>query len=158
MNKYLVAVLFAGILSGCDLSQPPMSMLQTVNAGDREIDLTRITDPALIVVGASLYQRNCASCHGDKAEGNPGWRAPDGGAFFPPPALNGKGSGHAWHHSREWFAEHIGNGSGPQGKMPGWKDKFSQREIESIVAWIQAQWPDEVYHAWYKDQQAKLKR
>ena len=33
--------------------------------------------------------------------------------------------------------------------MPGWKDKLSDREIKLILTWITAQWPDELYTAWY---------
>jgi len=151
MGKYIVAIIVTGLLLGCDSSQP----LPTVDKQGAGASLARVTDPAIIVAGASLYQRHCAECHGDDAEGDAGWRQRDSDGFFPPPPLNG--SGHAWHHSRGWLTQLINDGTRPRGKMPGWEDKLSQKEIASIVAWIQAQWPDKVYELWHEQQLAGLK-
>ncbi len=152
MNKYIVTAMLAGLLSGCDAFQ---SSSQTLQQTDKT-GLERETDPAVIVAGASLYQRHCAACHGDNAEGDADWRQRDAEGKFPPPPLNG--AGHAWHHSTQRLVEMVAEGTEPQGKMPGWQGKLSQKEIESIVAWLQAQWSDLVYDTWRERQQAKLKR
>ena len=34
------------------------------------------------------------------------------------------------------------------GNMPAWKDKLSDNEIDAILEWIKAQWPDNIYWAW----------
>ena len=150
MNKYIVTAIVASLLSGCDVIQG-LSPQQADRA-----ELARVTDPAVIVAGASLYQRHCAECHGKNAEGDASWRQRDADGKYPPPPLNGRG--HAWHHSKQRLIEMIAEGSGPRGAMPAWQGKLSQKEMESIVAWLQAQWPDMIYDAWYERQQAKLKR
>jgi len=152
MNKYLVTALLAGLLSGCDeLQNSSRALLATDKMG-----LERVTDPAVIVAGASLYQRHCVECHGDNAEGNADWRQRDADGKFPPPPLNG--AGHAWHHSTQKLVEMVAEGNEPLGNMPGWQGRLSQKEMESIVAWLQAQWPDLVYDTWRERQLAKLKR
>ena len=32
--------------------------------------------------------------------------------------------------------------------MPAWKDKLSDNDIEAVIAWIQARWPEDVYKSW----------
>jgi len=102
--------------------------------------------------GLKLYQKNCASCHGKNAEGTPDWRKTEDDGMFPPPPLNG--TGHTWHHPTKVLVNLIKNGTAKiGGKMPAWKDKLSDQEINDILAWIKAQWPDEIYAAWYTNDQ-----
>ena len=102
--------------------------------------------------GLKLYQKNCASCHGKNAEGTPDWRKTEDDGMFPPPPLNG--TGHTWHHPTKVLVNLIKNGTAKiGGKMPAWKDKLSDQEINDILTWIKAQWPDEIYTAWYNNNQ-----
>lgn len=149
MNKYIVTVMLASVLSGCDVFQGS-SLQQAEEAG-----LVRVTDPAVIVAGASLYQRHCAECHGDNAEGDADWRQRNDEGKYPPPPLNGRG--HAWHHSKQRLVEMIAEGSGPGGNMPAWEGKLNHGEMESVIAWLQAQWPDMIYDVWQERQLVKLK-
>ena len=34
------------------------------------------TDPVIVALGASVYEANCASCHGANLEGQANWRSP----------------------------------------------------------------------------------
>lgn len=98
--------------------------------------------------GARLYQQNCATCHGKNGEGADNWRKPDADGKNPAPPLNG--TGHSWHHSNKSLINTIKNGTGKiGGNMPAWKDKLPESEIKLILTWITAQWPDEIYSAWY---------
>ena len=98
--------------------------------------------------GQRLFQKNCAICHGKQGEGANNWRKPDANGKNPAPPLNGRG--HTWHHSTQSLENTIKNGTAKiGGNMPGWKDKLSDREIKLILTWITAQWPDELYTAWY---------
>lgn len=99
--------------------------------------------------GGKLYQENCATCHGNRAQGMPNWtkRGPDG--KYPAPPLNG--TGHAWHHAKPALARTIRQGTLKiGGSMPPWGDKLSGNDIDDIIAWIILQWPDEIYDVWSK--------
>lgn len=110
--------------------------------------IQRTVDPVKFSQGQKLYQLNCASCHGKFAEGDKNWRIPDEQGKNSAPPLNG--TGHTWHHSSQSLTNTIMNGTGKiGGNMPAWKDKLSESEIKLILIWIKAQWPDELYTAWY---------
>lgn len=110
--------------------------------------VTRDIDPVQYSQGRRLFQLNCAVCHGKQGEGAPNWRTPDKNGKNPAPPLNG--TGHTWHHSTRALVNVIRNGTGKiGGNMPAWKDKLSNSEIKLILSWITAQWPDELYTAWY---------
>lgn len=110
--------------------------------------IKRTVDPITYSKGARLYQLNCATCHGKQGEGAEIWRKPDDEGKNPAPPLNG--TGHSWHHSTKSLTNTIKNGTANLGgNMPAWKDKLSESEIKLILTWIKAQWPDELYTAWY---------
>ncbi|WP_246540041.1 c-type cytochrome [sulfur-oxidizing endosymbiont of Gigantopelta aegis] len=96
---------------------------------------------AQIDKGADIFKNNCASCHGDNAQGT----TPDN----PAPALNG--TAHAWHHPLKMLRQSVRNGSIPLGgTMPPFKDKLNADEIDASIAFFQSQWKDEIYEAWIK--------
>jgi mono/diheme cytochrome c family protein len=42
------------------------------------------------------------------------------------------------------------------GSMPAWGDKLTEQDMDDVIAWFQAKWPDELYTAWYRnDQQSR---
>jgi mono/diheme cytochrome c family protein len=110
---------------------------------------------AVVQAGKKLYQKNCTVCHGLKGEGDQKWRQRNVDGTWPAPPLNG--SGHSWHHPRTWLFNFIKNGSPPgRGNMPAWKDKLSDKEIESVLAYIQSMWPEVVFNEWVEiDQRSK---
>ena len=111
--------------------------------------------PASPLSGQTLFLKHCASCHGEQAQGAPDWHKvrPDGS--WPPPPLNG--TAHSWHHPHAVLMDVIRNGSTDSGgKMPAWKDKLGDREIESIISWFQSLWPAEILKTWQEmDTRAK---
>ena len=50
----------------------------------------------------------------------------------------------------------IGEGTAKLGGgMPAWKGKFSEDDIEAVIAWFQSRWPEEVYQSWaFMDEKA----
>ncbi len=103
--------------------------------------------PAQIQQGKPLYQQHCAACHGDQGQATPNWRSPDSSGHYPPPPLNG--SAHTWHHSLNVLRRTVREGGARLGgQMPGFKDKLNDREIDEILAWVQNQWPDQIYQVW----------
>lgn len=137
------------LVSGCD--KPDASGTQQASATEAvEIKVPpRNRDFKQILRGGRIYQQNCAICHGKLAQGVSDWRQRDANGKFPPPPLNG--TGHTWHHPTEVLVDIIRNGTGKLGgNMPAWKDKLTDQEIEDVLAWIKAQWPDETYANWYQ--------
>ncbi|MDJ0776997.1 MAG: thioredoxin fold domain-containing protein [Gammaproteobacteria bacterium] len=100
--------------------------------------------------GEPLYQRNCAVCHGVNGEATPDWKTRDANGNYPPPPLNG--SAHTWHHDMDVLRRTIREG-GQQlgGVMPGFEGRLNGAQIDSIIAFFQSQWPDEIYARWAKN-------
>jgi len=98
-------------------------------------------------MGRAVFTRNCAACHGEKAQGNPDWKKALPDTQDPPPALNG--TAHAWHHPLKILKRTIDMGGVPLGgKMPPFKGKLSDAEKEAAIAYFQSFWNDKIYTAW----------
>ncbi len=105
-----------------------------------------------LALGEQIYRQNCAACHGAAGEGDLNWRQRDERGMFPPPPLNG--SGHTWHHPMADLMSFIRDGSPPgKGRMPAWKHRLSDTEIQAVIYWLQSQWPDELYEVWLRTQE-----
>jgi mono/diheme cytochrome c family protein len=122
----------------------------SVKPKEKVVMYERQFDMSQIVRGGQIFKQNCASCHGDNAEGANDWRKRDAQGKLPAPPLNG--TGHAWHHPMRALKQTIYYGTARiGGSMPGWKDKLSEAQVDDILAWLQAKWPDEVYQAWARN-------
>ena len=97
------------------------------------------SDVKKIDTGKNIFNKNCAACHGKKAEGR---------ASFP--ALNGKG--HVGHHSPKKLLTQITNGGGG---MPAFKSKLSKQEREFVLIYLHSIWPNRVKH--HYDKKFKIK-
>lgn len=144
--RYMMLLKFTGFIL--------FPLMFFVSCSDKEevskekLVIDRKVDPVQYSRGARLYQLNCAKCHGKNAEGTPNWRKTGDDGMHPPPPLNG--TGHTWHHPTKVLVNLIKNGTAKiGGKMPAWKDKLSDQQINDILTWVKAQWTDEVYAAWY---------
>jgi len=97
--------------------------------------------------GKALFTENCATCHGKNAEGTKEWKKRDAKGKLSPPPLDG--TAHAWHHPIKILRKVVREGGIKiGGVMPAFKEKLSEAEIDSIIAWLQTKWPDKVYAAW----------
>lgn len=110
-----------------------------------------------ITQGARVFQENCTSCHGKRAEGAPDWRKPGPDGNYPAPPLDG--TGHGWHHPLKILFQVVNKGSpGGQGTMPAWGGKLSDDEMIAAIAWFQSKWPEEIYAAWMQRELASYKQ
>lgn len=100
-----------------------------------------------VTQGEQLFRQNCASCHGQNAEATPSWKQTDTDGNFPPPPLNG--TAHAWHHDLNLLRRTIREGGQELGGvMPGFEDKLNAAQIDSVIAFFQSKWPDDIYQRW----------
>lgn len=98
--------------------------------------------------GNSLFQENCAICHGANAQGlADDWRVRDSNGNLPPPPLNG--TAHTWHHSLDLLDQIIAEGGVLyEGNMPGFSGQLSREDRRAVIAYFQSFWTDEIYNAW----------
>jgi len=116
------------------------------------IDPENATQAAL---GAQVYGTHCASCHGDRLQGQPNWqsRRPDGKLPAPPHDA----TGHTWHHADRLLFEITKYGlepyapAGYQSDMPAFKGVLTDRQIAAVLAYIKKSWPQEI-----RERQARM--
>ncbi|MEJ2362733.1 MAG: cytochrome c [Gammaproteobacteria bacterium] len=117
------------------------------------VSVMRNQNTAQIQRGHQLFEQNCAACHGANAQGAANWSKPGPDGKYPPPPLNG--TGHAWHHPKRALILTIQHGTiRLGGNMPAWQGRLSIQDSEDIIAWFQSLWPDELYAAWLRRDQA----
>jgi len=96
--------------------------------------------PERIAQGETLFKDNCVACHGENGigekPGDPG--AKDENGQFVAPALDD--SMHGWHHADDQLIETIMEGSPRNERMIAWKEHFSRKDAESLVAYIKSLW------------------
>lgn len=110
-------------------------------------------DPARIAAGRTVYDRQCASCHGAKLEGEPNWREKKPTGRMPAPPHDA--SGHTWHHPDAVLFGITKFGLvpgkyGPPGyesDMPGFGGALADDDILAVIAYIKSTWPDEIRRA-----------
>ena len=138
----MFAVTVVTLLLGCAPSQES-------GEGDEETPVAgRWYSVEQVHTGSSVFQHECAQCHGAQAQGiTADWRERLDDGSFPPPPLNG--SAHAWHHPLPVLKSTIKQGGKPVGgMMPAFGDQLNERQIYSVIASFQAYWPDDLYERW----------
>lgn len=154
--RYLIIVSVV-VLTACGKEQAPPATDEKTNpaaSSSLNINIERKLDFAAVARGGRLFRQHCATCHGPNAQGAPNWRQrrPDGS--FPAPPLDG--TGHAWHHPQKVLQMTIREGTRRLGgSMPAWGETLGEDDIDAIIAWFQAKWPDEIYAEWVRREQSK---
>ena len=104
-----------------------------------------LDDPAEVALGRRVYAGNCASCHGDKLQGQPRRWQPGADGRLPAPPHDP--SGHTWQHSdtelHELVAHSVYKFAAPdyRSAMPAFEGRLSEREISATIAYIKSTWP-----------------
>ena len=107
-------------------------------------------DPEQVARGERIYAETCASCHGDRLEGQPDWRSQKPDGTYPAPPHDEEG--HTWHHPDSLLfrytklggAEALEDVLGFRSGMPGFGDRLSDHEIWDVLAYIKSHWPEEM--------------
>ena len=114
-------------------------------------------DAAQLALGRKIYDRECASCHGDKLQGQPNWRQRRANGRLPAPPHDE--TGHTWHHSDRLLFTMTKQGiealalAGYKTDMPAYASKLDDREIWAVLAFIKSRWPKEI-----RDRQDEITR
>lgn len=80
----------------------------------------------VISLGRTVYQENCASCHGDRGQGH---------VLLNAPALDE--TEHAWHHPDGQIQALLLSGGQ---NMPAFGDELTPAEIVAVIRFIQTWW------------------
>ena len=87
-------------------------------------------DKASIEAGKAIYMKNCANCHGEKADG----KGPAASALNPkPPALTGKAYHKANTDGDLYYKIAVG-----RMPMPGWEVMLSEKDIWNVVNYLRS--------------------
>lgn len=93
--------------------------------------------------GAALYDAHCASCHGTKLAGQPGWQSAKSAGLINWPAPPLDATGHAWMHDDAalfLFTKHGAPGS----PMPAFAATLTDNQIWQVFAYVKSHWPESV--------------
>ena len=109
----------------------------------------RDNDPAIVALGANVYEANCASCHGAYLEGQANWRSPGEDGRLPAPPHDG--TGHTWHHDGDtlfqltkYGVSSLINDPNLASNMPIYDRVLSDEEIIAVLSYIKSTWPEEI--------------
>ena len=107
-----------------------------------------IDSKLMIARGKIAYENNCVSCHMINLAGAENWRGLDEDGHRKAPPLNG--TGHTWHHDDKTLHSIIKYGlanliDGYEGKMMGFEENLSDKEIDSVLAYIKSYWSKDKY-------------
>lgn len=105
-----------------------------------------------IANGEAVYAETCASCHGERLEGQPDWQSPGADGVMPAPPHDE--TGHTWHHDSQLLFDYTKFGGqaaleargvkGFTSGMPAFEEALSDAEIRDVLGFIRSTWPDRV--------------
>ncbi len=104
------------------------------------------TDAAQVALGRTVYEAQCASCHGTRLEGQANWRVRRADGKLPAPPHDA--TGHTWHHPdkllfriTKYGPGAVAQQAGYRTDMPAYDDALTDREIWAVLAYIKSRWP-----------------
>ncbi len=114
-------------------------------------------DPAQVALGQRFYAAQCASCHGDRLQGQPNWQTRKSDGKLPAPPHDA--TGHTWHHGDQQLFQLTKNGLkhmarlGYVSDMPAYEGVLTDRQIWAVLAFIKDSWPADI-----RERQARIKQ
>ena len=121
----------------------------TNDSAETDRVILRDSDPVTVALGASVYEANCASCHGADLEGQANWRSPGEDGRLPAPPHDE--TGHTWHHDGDTLFRLTKYGVGAlindpdyASNMPIYEGVLSDEEIIAVLSYIKSTWPQDI--------------
>ena len=107
-----------------------------------------IEQKLMITRGKIAYENNCVSCHMINLVGAENWKDIDEDGHQKAPPLNG--TSHTWHYDDKTLHSIIKYGlakfvDGYEGKMKGFEKNLSDKEMDSVLAYIKSYWQKDIY-------------
>ena len=110
-------------------------------------------DARQVARGKPLYEKYCASCHGQRLEGQRNWQKKLPSGRMPAPPHDA--SGHTWHHPDAVLFGITKHGLVPgryappgyRSDMPGFGASLSDEDIWAVLAYIKSRWPEPIRSA-----------
>jgi S-disulfanyl-L-cysteine oxidoreductase SoxD len=107
-------------------------------------------NPQQVARGKTVYDRDCAACHGARLEGQPNWQGKLPSGRMPAPPHDA--SGHTWHHPDNILFGITKHGLVPgkyappgyQSDMPAFGGQLTDEDIWAVLAYIKSAWPKEI--------------
>ncbi len=102
----------------------------------------------VVSLGAEVYKKYCAGCHGANLEGQPNWRNRGADGLLPAPPHDD--TGHTWHHPDKVLFEITKYGvqrfAGADYKsaMPAYENVLTDQEIIGVLSYIKSRWSPQV--------------
>lgn len=135
-------------MRGLPLFSAAVALMTSATGSAGERSLADPDDREQVARGAGIYTEACASCHGERLEGQDNWRTANPDGTYPAPPHDG--DGHTWHHSDELLFNYTKLGGeealkgvpGVRSAMPGFGDVLSDQEIWHVLAFIKSNWPE----------------
>ncbi len=144
------------LLSGCSSAPLTSTQAQNVQVVGESAPLPHL-DPVLVRQGQTIYLQQCASCHGEKGEGQPNWKVkrPDGTYPAPPHTAEG----HTWHHGDGTLFKYIQRGGAGMNipnftsNMPAFGETLTDEEIIAVITYLKSLWPEKQRRAQFEASQ-----
>ena len=134
---------------------PIIAMSAVIIIGACTADAPMTADPAnprQVAAGKTIYDRNCASCHGGNLEGQPEWRTRLANGRMPAPPHDD--SGHTWHHPDPILFGITKVGVTPPYGPPGYKSDMpafgttlTDQQIWDVLSYLKSRWSPRVREA-----------
>jgi mono/diheme cytochrome c family protein len=115
---------------------------------------------ALISEGETIYQANCANCHGINGEGEPNWKTPKEDGTYPAPPHTV--DGHTWHHGDNLLFQIVEGGGDSldipnfKSNMPAFGGVLTDEEIIAVLTYLKSIWPAEQQRFQFEASQREL--
>ena len=134
-------LMLTGLAVGHEASEATKSQRPRSQAGLPTLN------PEQVKTGGRVYLEYCASCHGQRGEGQPNWERPNAQGELPAPPHDAEG--HTWKHADGVLYRMVRDGwRDPFNKtrqltMPAFGDQLSPGQIRAVITYLKTFWTAE---------------